>query len=324
MATATASRKSKVQHKGRVTKVVRDAAAETTAKIIAALKAGTIPWHKEWKSSGTGDLPRSMSTLKRYNGSNVLVLWLAALTNGYTSEFWGTIKQINERGGRVRKGQKSTEIILARTFEKTEVGEDGVEKTRRIPLLRLFHVFNAEQCDWPEGSRSPLVVEPQGDAVSPIEAAEAILAGYLADGPSVAHGGDRAFYRPSEDHIQLPPVEAFTSAEAYHSTAFHEAVHSTGNTKRLARPGIADGTFGAFGDKVYSEEELVAELGAAFLSAIAGIEQKATLDNSAAYIAHWISQLEQDEKLIVRAASAAQKAVDLIIKAEAVSGTEEA
>lgn len=298
-----------MRHEARVTKVVRDAAEETTNKILAALEAGTVIWHQEW--TGGNSFPTSLSTGKRYGGSNVLVLWITALNKGYASNLWGTYKQISERGGQVRKGEKSVEIIRPITFEKEQA--DGTVK--KFHILRLFHVFNVDQADWAEDARLPKVAVRT--PVEAIEAAEALVAGYLADGPSLGHGGDRAFYRPSADHIQLPPRDAFNSAEALYSTLYHEATHSTGHSSRLERPGIAEGSFGAFGDAVYSYEELVAELGAAMLCAIAGIEQKATLDSSAAYIAHWVKALKDDKNLIVQAASAAQKAIDLIIGSKA-------
>jgi antirestriction protein ArdC len=307
MATATAS-KSKIQNKGRVTRVVRDAAAETTNKIIAALKAGTVPWHKTWKSNGSSDLPTSLSTGRPYRGVNVFTLWLTGVAAGYTSNLWGTYKQISERGGQVRKGEKSTEIVFWKIIEKT----DGEGKVKKIPLLRLFHVFNIEQADWTEGAKLPQVAEPV-EGADPIEAAEALVAEYLAHGPSLSQGGDKAFYRPATDHVQMPQFADFVSAEAWYSTLYHELTHSTGHDSRLKREGIAQGTFGAFGDKIYSNEELVAELGAAILCAIAGIEQAATLDNSASYLAHWVKALEGDSNLIIKAASAAQKAVDRIV-----------
>jgi len=303
---ATTKSKPKPRHEGRVTKVVRDAAEVTTNKILEALKADIVPWQQEW--TGNTGLPTSLATGKLYRGVNVFTLWLTGAAAGYASNLWGTYRQIQERGGQVRKGEKSTEIVFWKIIEKKVDGEDKVKK---IPLLRLFHVFNIDQADWAEGARLPAV--PERTQVDPIEAAEALLADYLAGGPSLAYGGDKAYYKPGADHIQMPARDDFTSAEAFYSTLYHEASHSTGHSKRLSREGIAQGTFGAFGDKVYSQEELVAEMGAAILCAIAGIEQKATLDNSAAYIAHWVKALSDDHSLIIKAASAAQKAVDLIV-----------
>jgi len=308
MATATAIRKPAKSPKA--VRTVRDAAEETTKKIIAALEAGVVPWQKTWKSLGA-DLPRSLSTGKPYRGVNVFTLWFEGIDKGYKSNHWGTYRQISERGGQVRKGEKSTEVVFWKIIEKSEK-VDGKDRVKKIPLLRLFHVFNADQADWAEGARLPQVAEPL-EGFDPIAHAEAVVAEYLAKGPSLSHGGDRAFYRPATDHVQMPEFADFVSAEAYYSTLYHELTHSTGHDSRLKRDGIADGTFGAFGDKVYSAEELIAEMGAAMLCSVAGIEQAATLDNSASYLAHWIKALKGDNSLVIKAASAAQKAVDRIV-----------
>ena len=293
-------------------RTVRDAAQETTNKIIAALEAGTVPWQKTWKGVNAG-LPRSLATGKPYRGVNTFVLWFEGAAKGYKSDYWATYKQISERGGQVRKGERSTDIVFWKIIEKAEK-TDGETRIKKIPLLRLFHVFNLDQADWAPGARLPKV-EPviEGEEFDPIAAAEALVAEYLGHGPSLAHGGNSAFYRPSADHVQMPEFADFTSAEAYYSTLYHELTHSTGHESRLAREGVSKGTFGAFGDKVYSQEELVAEMGAAMLCAVAGIEQAATLDNSAAYLAHWIQALKGDSSLVIKAASAAQKAVDKIL-----------
>jgi antirestriction protein ArdC len=307
---ATTTRTKSIKHEARTTRVVRDAAAETTNKILAALKAGTVPWQKTWESNGSSNLPTSLSTGRPYRGVNVFTLWLTGAAAGYASNLWGTYKQISERGGQVRKGEKSTEIVFWKILEKT----DSEGKAKKIPLLRLFHVFNIAQADWADDAKLPQVAEPvEGEATDPIAAAEELVAEYLAKGPSLGHGGGSAFYRPAADHVQMPQLVDFVSAEAYHSTLFHELTHSTGHDSRLKREGIAQGTFGSFGDKVYSNEELIAEMGAAILCSVAGIEQAATLDNSASYLAHWIKALEGDSNLIIKAASAAQKAVDRIV-----------
>jgi antirestriction protein ArdC len=314
MATATKNKRpgryTRPTNKAQATREQRDVAQVTTDKLLALLEAGTVPWHKEW-TSVEGDMPRSLSTGKLYGGSNVLILWVTALTNGYGSPWWGTYRQISERGGQVRKGQKGVEIVRTISGVKEVTDEDGQAKTQAWRTLRFFHVFNAEQCDWPEGSRAPkTAAKPEGPAR--IEAAEALVAQYLATGPSLGHGGNAAYYNPPQDHVQMPPLAQFESAEGYLSTLYHELTHSTGHTSREARQGIAEGTFGRFGDAVYSEEELVAEIGAAILCAHAGIEQT-TLDNSAAYIAHWLKALGEDKRLIFKAATAAQKAVDRIL-----------
>jgi antirestriction protein ArdC len=288
--------------------VFKDTYAEVTNRVLALLDEGTVIWHQPWRSRNAGG-PRNFASKKLYRGINVFLLGFSQAEGGYASNLWGTYKQISEKGGQVRKGEKGTKIIWWNILRKEQV-VDGKPVTKSFPMLKEFVVFNIEQADWPEGSKRP--IEPEIIASEANETAEAVVAEYLAKGPSLRHGGDRAFYRASEDRIQMPLQADFDSDDHYYSTLYHEATHSTGHSKRLARQGIAEGTFGSFGDPVYSFEELVAEMGAAMLSAIAGIDQ-ATVTASAAYLAHWRDVLQGDNKLIVQAAAQAQKAVDLIL-----------
>lgn len=297
-----------------------DVAKIVTDKIIAALEAGTIPWQKTWRT--VDQFPTSLSTGKRYRGINVFLLTLQAQVSGYSSPWWGTYRQISERGGQVRKGEEGTEVVFWKFLDKVEV-VDGEKIAKKIPFLRYYHVFNSEQCDWAEGSKAPATPTP-AHSDDPLADAEALVAEYLHHGPSLSHGGDRAFYSPLQDEVRVPHFEAFGSAAAYYSTLYHELTHSTGHVKRLAREGIADGTFGKFGDAVYSQEELVAEMGAAMLCAIAGIDQDAVFGSSASYIASWLKVLKGDNKLVIRAAAQAQKAADLITGNVATNGNEEA
>ena len=322
MARTTTTKNRKPAHRGRTTdKPARDAHQDTVDYIIEALERGVVAWHKDWVNDPTGgDMPTSLSTLKQYGGTNVLVLWLTALSKGYTSKYWGTYRQIQERGGQVRKGEKGVTInrTVSGAFKvKDDAGnvvtnEDGEEETKGYRKLIQFTVFNQEQADWAEDARLPQVEAPAQD-VDPIEAAEALVAEYLASGPSLGWGGNQAFYRPAADHVQMPTRSQFETPGGLYSTLYHELVHSTGHDSREAREGIKKGTFGAFGDKVYSFEELVAEIGSAFLCGHAGIPQEAHLDNSAAYIAHWLQALKQDKGLIFEAATLAGKAVDRIL-----------
>jgi len=316
---ATTTKTKRPTHKGRVTHSPRDARQETVDQIIAALEAGIVPWQKDWHNV-EGDMPTSLSTYKQYGGTNVLVLWLTALSKGYTSKYWGTYRQIQERGGQVRKGEKGVTInrTITGAFQvKDDSGnvvtnEDGDPETKGYRTLRQFTVFNIEQCDWAEDARLPQVAEAAAD-VDPIEAAEALVADYLASGPSLGWGGNSAHYAPRQDHVQMPARNQFKTPAGLYSTLYHELVHSTGHESREAREGIKKGTFGAFGDAVYSFEELVAEIGSAFLCAHAGIPQEAHLDNSAAYIAHWLKALKEDKGLIFEAANLASQAVDRIV-----------
>jgi len=227
----------------------------------------------------------------------------------------------------VRRGEKATSVVWAKRITVAEKDDDGnvvidpktgKPKLKKIPVLKFFPVYNMDQCSFPEGTKgakllAKLNATPEITPVERDEAAEALVAEYLANGPSLAHGGDSAHYVPARDHVQMPTLESFDTTAHYMSTLYHELTHSTGHDSRLKRQGIAEGTFGGFGSKVYSEEELVAEIGAAMLCAIAGIDQPAVFDNSAAYLQHWIGKLQNDNKLIYRAARDAQNAVDLIL-----------
>ena len=322
MARTTTTKNRKPAHRGRTTdKPERDARQETVDQIIAGLERGVVAWHKDWVNvEGGGDMPTSLSTGILYGGTNILVLWLTSLTKGYTSKWWGTYRQIKERGGQVRGGEKGVTInrtVTGAYTVKDEAGnavkdEDGEDEKKGYRKLIQFTVFNLEQADWAEDARLPQVEAPAQD-VDPIEAAEALVADYLASGPSLGWGGNQAFYRPAADHVQMPTRAQFTSPAGLYSTLYHELVHSTGHDSREAREGIKKGTFGAFGDKVYSFEELVAEIGSAFLCGHAGIPQEAHLDNSAAYIGHWLKALKEDKGLIFEAANLAGKAVDRIL-----------
>lgn len=306
MATTTKSKSRKT------CRPLKDTYADVTARVLAALEEGTVMWQKPWHATGDA-APVNIDTDKKYRGINVFLLAFTAMEKGYGSNRWGTYKQIGERGGQVRKGEKSTEVVFWKILDKTEE-VNGETVAKKIPMLRTYNVFNEDQADWNAETdrRRPVPVRAQ---VDPVEAAESVVAQYLslAGGPSLRHGGDRAFYSATYDFVQLPHLGDFDSVDAYYSTKYHELVHSTGHTSRLGRDGIAEGTFGKFGDPVYSKEELVAEMGAAMLCGIAGIDQAATIPATAAYLAHWRDALKGDNKLIVQAAAAAQKAVDLIV-----------
>lgn len=228
----------------------------------------------------------------------------------------------------VRRGEKATFVMWASkvlVIEKDEAGnivrdDNGAPKRKRVFVNKFFPVYNMDQAVFPEGTRgAKLLAKLAADKPAEVsenerdEAAEALVAEYLANGPSLGHGGDSAHYVPAQDHIQMPNLADFDSTAHYLSTLYHEITHSTGHDSRLKREGIAKGTFGGFGSKVYSEEELVAEIGASLLCSIAGIDQAAVYDNSVAYLQHWISKLESDHRLIFRAATAAQKAVDHVL-----------
>jgi len=272
-----------------------------TAQIVAMLEEGVVPWRKPWNAAGLR--ATSLSTGKNYRGINAFVLGAMGMIRNYGSPYWGTYKQINERGGQIRKGEKSTSVVLWKPFER--INADG--ETVQSVFLTTFNVFNAEQADWAEGEM-PTV--PEMADHDPIEAAEAIASGYLATGPTISFGSASAYYSPAADAIAMPPMGAFETPEGYYATLFHEMAHSTGHASRLSRDGVTEGH--RFGDADYSREELVAELSAAFLCDTAGIEPDATLSNAAAYIKNWLKVLKDDPKMIVEAAGKAQKAADWV------------
>lgn len=280
----------------------QDVYAMVTDQVVKALESGTVPWRQPWQASG---FPKSMSTGKNYRGANVFLLGLTATTEGYSSPWWGTYKQIEERGGQVRKGEKSTLVVFWKKGTYSKPDADGEASEKSYVMLRYFRVFNAEQAD---GLPAKFYTAPDAQPIAPIDACDLIARGYIGR-PPVGHGGDRAFYSPSRDHIQMPARDAFKVSEEYYSTLFHEMTHSTGHASRLNREGIVEGH--SFGDELYSKEELIAEMGAAMLCGLAGIEN-VTLGNSAAYLASWVRVLKGDAKLVVSAAAAAQKAADHI------------
>ena len=278
----------------------QDAYKLVTDRIIEALEAGIVPWHKPWKAYGS-NVPMSLSTGKAYNGVNVWTLSATAMLRGYSSAWWITFKQAKERGGSVRKGEKGTPVVFWKFIEKTDPATGDV--TERIPLLRYFTVFNVEQCD---GIEAP-VSEPMPER-DPIEACEAIARGYVGS-PEVKHGGDRAYYSPALDYVQMPQMGAFDTSEHYYGTLFHELAHSTGHADRLARKSLIHPA--PFGSEDYSREELIAEMAAAFLCGQAGIE--VNVQHHASYIGSWLKALTNDPKLVVQAGAAASKAANLIL-----------
>ena len=283
-----------------------------TDRIIASLREGIIPWEKPWKAPtfAGSSFPRSFVTGKPYRGVNVLLLW----GTRFSSPFWLTFKQALELGGNVRKGEKGAQIVFYKQLQTRKVKtceapviKDGSQEDDRAPfILSYYTVFNVEQCD---GLTIPTSEAVPALLVDADDTCEAIVSGWAAR-PTIRTeevNEGRAYYRPATDSVHLPARFRFIDTAHYYATLFHELVHSTGHDSRLARK------FGnSFGDELYSKEELVAETGAAFLCAIAGIATKHTEQNTAAYIQNWIGKLEQDNHLIVQAVASAQRAVDLI------------
>lgn len=271
-----------------------------TDQIVSAIERGAgefrLPWHR---TAGNIIRPVNIASKKAYRGINVVALWAYAEASGYTSGTWGTYRQWAEAGAQVRKGEKAAYVVFYKEFEvASEVG-DAESETRLF--ARSTPVFAAEQVDGYE----PPVIETPAVPMTPIEQAEAFVA---RTGAQIAHGGTRAFYCPSTDSIQLPPREAFigsptsTPAESYYSTLLHELTHWTSAESRCNRQ-----LGKRFGDDAYAMEELVAELGAAFLCADLRITDEPRADH-AQYLASWLSVMKADKKAIFTAASKASEA----------------
>jgi len=282
-----------------------DIYAIVTEKIINLLESGVVPWRRPWTSTG---LPRNLVSKKPYRGVNFFLL----SASRYVSPFWLTIRQANELGGHVRKGEESTVVVFWKVDDAKQSTEDDNEetdgKTRRRFLLRYYRVFNLEQCELPQTVLDKLP-KTEAHEHDPIETAERIIAD-MPNRPEIQYTGSKAFYSPLTDRITLPPRELFTSAEEFYATALHETVHSSGSEKRLAREGICE--VAPFGSAVYSKEELCAEMGAAYLCAEGGISN-AVIDNQAAYLAGWLKKFRDDRKLLIHVAAQAQHAVDYIL-----------
>jgi antirestriction protein ArdC len=270
-----------------------------TKQITEKLENGCVPWHKPWK--GGSNVPVSLITKKAYRGINVLVL----LIQGFSSQYWLTFNQAKKLGGSVKKGQKGTPVIYWNWFKKeVENPKTGEKKIQNIPFLKYYTVFNVEQTEGIEYPK-PEVQKANGE----IKKCQEIVENF-ADKPEVVVGGNRASYNPRTDTLDIPSITVFDSSEEFYSTEFHEFVHATGHENRLNRKTLTD--ICPFGSTNYSKEELVAEIGAAFLCGITGIENK-TIDNSASYIQNWLKALKNDKKLVVMAGGQAQKAVDYIL-----------
>ena len=283
----------------------QDVYTRVTNAIIAELEQGVRPWLKPWNAEhAAGRVTRPLRfTGQPYKGVNVLMLWLAAETQGFTAPIWLTFNQAKEAGAHVKKGAKGSLVVYADRIRKHETGDDGEESEHDIFFMKGYTVFNVEQVDaLPEHFYA--TAAPQLDPVARIEAADLFFANTLAD---IRHGGNQAYYAQEPDYVQMPPFVAFRDAESYCSTLAHELTHWTKHPSRLSRD------FGRrkFGDEGYAREELVAEIGAAFLACDLGITPEPR-DDHAAYLAHWLDVLKEDKRAIFQAAAHAQKAVDYL------------
>ena len=278
-----------------------------TDRVIAALEAGQIAWRKPWHAAY--GLPRNYVSGRAYTGINAFLLHLVGGT-----PFFLTFRQARQLGGNIRKGAKGMPVIYYNVTTRTDKQTGEEEKT---PFIKYYTVFSVDDV---EGVDIVLPEQPKDRAHEPLAAAEALVAGW-ATCPRIEHGGAQAYYAPGPDVVQVPRPETFTSGEAYYSTLFHELTPATGHASRLDRPDLAE-ALRPSGRAGYAREELTAEMGAAFLCGHAGLNPGATLENTAAYLQFWLEQLRGDKKLVVQAASRAQRAAELILGRLAPEDTE--
>lgn len=271
-----------------------------TERIIEQLESGVIPWEKPWSGVRSGAYNRISK--RSYSLLNQMLL--------KNEGEYATFKQWSELGGKIKKGEKSEIVVFWKILPIEETQEDGTKVIKQVPLLKYINVFHISQVEGVE----PLQKEKLND-IEPIEQAESILQDYWTrEHITVEHiKGDKAFYSPMRDLIQLPLFEQFKDANEYYSTAFHESIHSTMKESRCNRAEERKDKLVAFGSEEYSKEELVAELGSASIMNMLGIETKKSFRNSSAYIQSWLRVLKNDVKFIVSASSKAEKAVNYIL-----------
>lgn len=266
---------------------------QITERIISLLEKGTVPWRKPWTAQ-TG-MPRNLISKKPYRGINAFLLHAMQ----YESPFWLTYRQAAELGGHVRKGEKSCPVVF---WKQLEIEDKDTGEKDKIPMLRFYYAFNVAQCEGLKNAPAPA-------AETPVSRPEGIIEA-MPQRPEIKHGMALAAYSPSTDTVLMPDRARFEKDSGYFSTLFHELVHCTGHATRLNRSTLTESA--GFGSNPYCKEELVAEMGAAFLCGQAGIGET-VLENSAAYVQNWLENLQNDRKLIVQAAALAQRAADFIL-----------
>ncbi len=291
---------------------VTDLYTSVTQQLITALEAGTPPWVCPWNSGGGSVIPANLSSGRPYRGINILLLNLQQMVCGYATNRWLTYQQARALGAQVRRGESGTGIVFFKLLEAdgavlTAHHAANDEPQRKvIPLLRSFTVFNAAQVDGLPDSLTAVSEPPEG--WTPISAAEAVLE---RSGADIRHGGERAFYRPSDDVIQLPLPAVFPQATSYYNVALHELTHWTSHPDRCNRQLSSRAHLAS-----YAFEELVAEIGSAFLSSYCGLPGET---QHASYIANWLQALRNDKRLVFTAASLAQKAADFLLPPQAAA-----
>ena len=279
---------------------------EITSKIIGELEAGRVPWVQPWGTQATKAqlaLPRNATTGRPYSGINVLILWGAVIERGFAGQSWLTFRQAQSVGGHVRKGERGVTVVYADRFvpsDKRQRARETGDEAQAIPFLKRFTVFNTEQCEALPADMVIAAPPPPPGAIEPV--VESLIAN---SGVDFRIGGDRAFYAPSEDFVQVPPPAAFFEPINWHRTALHELAHASGHPARLNRD-----LSGRFGSGKYAFEELIAEIAAAFSCAALGIEPTV---RHADYIGFWLDVLREDDRAVVRAASQASRVADYLL-----------
>jgi len=277
----------------------RDLYAEVSARILAELEAGALPWIKPWSATPGANTPCNAVTNRPYSGCNVVLLWMAQAA-GYQMPRFLTYKQATELGGHVRKGERGTKVYFVKQLEIREDADDE-SSTRLIPMMREYTVFNVEQCEGLPDSVKALKPARARNPDSRDDLADEFL---RSTGADIREGHGEAYYVPSRDFISLPAFGAFKGADHFYNVAFHELTHWTGHRRRLDRD-----LKNRFGSRDYAAEELIAELGAAFLCAEFGFDGDL---RHAGYVGHWIELLKADKRAFFTACSQASKAADYL------------
>jgi antirestriction protein ArdC len=268
-------------------------------KIIEQLNKGTVPWQKPWTGGG---MPQNLISKKNYRGINMMLL----AYEGFEHNLFITFKQLNEIGGKVKKGEKGHLVVYWSQVDNKQEGteQNGQDKDqKKKSILRYYYVFNVSQCE-----NIPEKYLPKTRETKELPSCESIVSA-MQHCPPIRHKEQKAFYKSSEDYVNMPKKRSFKNDESYYSVLFHELVHSTGHESRLKRDTLTQ--MSEFGDDNYSQEELVAEMGTCYLQSFAGITSE--FQNSTAYLQGWLAKLKGDKKLIFTAARAAQKAADYIL-----------
>jgi antirestriction protein ArdC len=279
-----------------------------TDRIVGGLENGVIPWQKKWDMVGGVNTPMNFASKRPYNGINALMLGLSS----YNTPWFLTYKQAEKLGGYVKKGEKSLPVIFWKWYFYDADGKpcDESVAVKKIPNARYYKVFNVEQTEGIDWQSELKTEEKPENTFTPIEACENIWDQWT-NKPPVNYGGNRACYYPVGDRINMPEPTQFHSSENFYATLFHEGIHATGHGTRLNREEVVN--LNSFGNHAYSKEELTAEIGAAFLCGITGIEH-AVIENQSAYINGWLSKLKGDKKFVYEASKKAKSAVEHILK----------